>query len=71
MLAALWDTGCRPSVWMTEQCFRRGSWCSGWWSPETVAMVAVWDFLPLYIYVILLTITYTNLNITADTGLPA
>ena len=71
MLAALWDTGCRPSVWMTEQCFRKGSWCSGWWSPEMAAMVAVWDFLPLYIYVILLTITYTNPNISADTGLPA
>lgn len=71
MLAALWATGCRPSVWMMERCFRRGSWCSGWWNLEMVVMVVLLDFLPHYIYVKVLTVTHTSLSTAPDTGHPA
>lgn len=71
MHAARLATGCRPLAWMMEQCFRRDSWCSGWWSLEMVVMVALWDFQPHYIYVNVLTTTWNNHCSTPDTRFPA
>lgn len=65
--AAPWDTESRPSALMTERRFRRASWCSGWRSLTTVAMVAWWGSLRRCVH------STVGRNAAADTGclLPA